>query len=97
MDLFLEASGSRELFAAVVTGDDVERAKPAPDIYDCALTLAAADRLTTVVVEDAPAGVEAARAAGVRFVVGIEGTAPAQQLLQSGAKCVLKNLSELLE
>ena len=57
-------------FAAIVLGDDprVERGKPAPDIF-----LVAADALGTVphacvVVEDAPAGVAAARAAGMRVV-----------------------------
>jgi pseudouridine-5'-monophosphatase len=57
-------------FGAVVLGDDpgVRRGKPAPDIF-----LVAADRLgapprACVVVEDAPAGIEAARAAGMRVV-----------------------------
>jgi beta-phosphoglucomutase len=52
----------------VVTGDDVEHKKPAPDLF-----LAAASRLglrpsQCVVIEDAPNGVEAARAAGMRCV-----------------------------
>jgi HAD superfamily hydrolase (TIGR01509 family) len=58
------------IFSAIVSGDDVTRGKPAPDIF-----LKAADRLglppgECVVFEDAPAGVEAARAAGMR-VVGV--------------------------
>jgi pseudouridine-5'-monophosphatase len=57
-------------FTAVVLGDDprVRRGKPAPDIF-----LVAAERLgvppeACVVVEDSPAGVAAARAAGMRIV-----------------------------
>ena len=55
----------------VVTADDIERGKPHPDPY-----VVAAERLgrrpsECVVFEDAVAGVEAARAAGVRHVVGI--------------------------
>jgi HAD superfamily hydrolase (TIGR01509 family) len=57
-------------FDAIVTADAFERLKPAPDIF-----LAAADALSTppahcVVIEDAPAGVAAARAAGMR-VLGV--------------------------
>jgi mannitol-1-/sugar-/sorbitol-6-phosphatase len=63
--------------AVLVTADDVRRGKPAPDPY-----LLAAERLgleprRCVVVEDAPAGVAAARAAGAR-VIGVASTmAPA--------------------
>lgn len=57
--------------AVLVTAGDVSRGKPHPEGY-----LAAARRLGVpayecVVVEDAPAGIRAARAAGVRHVVGI--------------------------
>ena len=54
--------------AVVVTADDVQRGKPAPDPYLLAaegLGLAPADCL---VIEDAPAGVEAAKAAGARVI-----------------------------
>jgi pseudouridine-5'-monophosphatase len=57
-------------FAAIVTGDDprVRQGKPAPDIF-----LRAAEDLEVapgdcVVFEDAPAGVEAALAAGMRVI-----------------------------
>lgn len=55
-----------DAFATVVTGSDVERGKPAPDIY-----LLAAERLGVapeecLAIEDAPAGISAAKAAGMR-------------------------------
>lgn len=55
-------------WTAVVTAEDVEHRKPAPDIFLAAaarMRLAPAD---CVVVEDAPSGVRAARAAGMRCV-----------------------------
>jgi sugar-phosphatase len=63
----------------LVTADDVPRSKPHPDGY-----LAAASRLgvapsACVVVEDAPAGVESARAAGIP-VIGITTTVPRERL-----------------
>jgi beta-phosphoglucomutase len=68
--LVLDRLGLTPLFGAVVTVHDVERAKPAPDLF-----LRAAARLGVapercVVFEDAEAGVEAARAAGMA-VVGV--------------------------
>jgi mannitol-1-/sugar-/sorbitol-6-phosphatase len=63
----------------LVTADDVTRSKPHPDGY-----LAAASRLgvapsACVVIEDAPAGIEAARAAGMP-VIGITTTFPQERL-----------------
>ena len=57
-------------FAAVVLGDDprVARGKPAPDIFLVAARELGAPPAACVVVEDAPAGVAAARAAGMRVV-----------------------------
>ena len=47
-----------------------------------------------VVVEDAVAGVEAARAAGAR-VVGLAGTCPEAALSQAGACQIIHRLPEL--
>jgi pseudouridine-5'-monophosphatase len=57
-------------FGAVVLGDDprVRRGKPAPDIFLVAADAIGAAPSDCVVVEDAPAGVAAARAAGMRVV-----------------------------
>ncbi len=57
-----------EIFGAVVTGDDVAHGKPDPEIY-----LRAAERLgvvpsACVAIEDAPAGVEAAKRAGMACI-----------------------------
>jgi HAD superfamily hydrolase (TIGR01509 family) len=55
-------------FEAVVTGDDVSHSKPDPEIY-----LIAAQRLRVppaacIAIEDAPAGVKAAKRAGMRCI-----------------------------
>jgi len=65
----LEALRIRHLFNAVVTSEDYARGKPAPDPF-----LAAAARLGTdprhcLVFEDTASGAEAARAAGMEFVL----------------------------
>lgn len=63
----------------LVTADDIEKGKPAPDPY-----LLAADRLGVepahcVVLEDAPAGVEAAQRAGAH-VIGVATATPPDEL-----------------
>jgi pseudouridine-5'-monophosphatase len=57
-------------FSVVVCGDDprCERGKPAPDIFLLAAAELHAEPPACVVVEDSPAGVDAARAAGMQVV-----------------------------
>jgi HAD superfamily hydrolase (TIGR01509 family) len=67
---------------AIVTGEDVDRRKPEPDIF-----LAAARRLglpphCCVVVEDAINGIQAAKAAGMRCVA-VAQTFPAGRLVEA--------------
>src|ERR1700752_5326806 len=64
----IERLGIRSLFDAISDGHSVERQKPAPDLFLHAahqLNLSSAE---CVVVEDAAAGIEAARAGGFRSV-----------------------------
>jgi beta-phosphoglucomutase len=68
IELILEKLGRRSCFDAVVTGRDVTRGKPDPQVF-----LIAARRLQVaparcVVIEDAPAGIEAAGRAGMKAV-----------------------------
>ena len=64
----LQAIGLSDLFDEVVTANDVECGKPAPDIF-----LEAAARIETapercLVFEDAPAGIMGAQSAGMKVV-----------------------------
>jgi len=60
--------GIRELFDAVVGSEDVRHGKPAPDVFLTAAARIGAAPDGCVVYEDAPAGLEAARRAGMRAV-----------------------------
>ncbi|MFJ9893537.1 HAD family hydrolase [Streptomyces sp. NPDC091280] len=55
-------------FDAIVTGEDVEHGKPAPDAYLRAADLLNADITRCIVIEDSPPGVAAGVAAGARVV-----------------------------
>ena len=66
----LEASGIA-LPDVLVTADDVTDGKPHPEGYALALRRLGADAGRSVVFEDAPTGIAAARAAGVGTVIGV--------------------------
>ena len=73
----------------MVCGDEVAQGKPDPEGYLTAAKLLGAAPAACVVVEDAPAGVQAALAAGMR-VIGITTTHPASAL--AGASLVIDDL-----
>ena len=70
IDFVLDGAGIRGRFQHVVDGNQVERAKPAPDIYLRAAALLGISPGHCVVFEDSPTGIEAATRAGTR-VVGV--------------------------
>ena len=65
--------------SVMVTVEDVERGKPAPDPYLRAAELLGVAAADCLVIEDAPAGITAARAAGAT-VLGVLSTHTAAQL-----------------
>jgi mannitol-1-/sugar-/sorbitol-6-phosphatase len=72
-----------DAFAIVVTRDDVTNGKPHPEPYELACSRLGVPAAACVAVEDAPAGVASARAAGVGRVVGIAGTFTREQLAEA--------------
>jgi HAD superfamily hydrolase (TIGR01509 family) len=67
-DLSLGETGLAGLFDAEATGDEVERGKPAPDLFLLAAARVGVEPAACAVFEDAPLGVAAAVAAGMRAV-----------------------------
>jgi HAD superfamily hydrolase (TIGR01509 family) len=55
-------------FSIIVRGDEVARGKPAPDVFIDAARRLGVDAAECLVFEDAPMGIEAAQAAGMRVV-----------------------------
>ncbi|MGE5588166.1 MAG: beta-phosphoglucomutase [Clostridia bacterium] len=68
--MILERLGITGLFEAVVDGNTASKAKPDPEVFQLAAARLGADPCRCVVFEDAEAGVEAARRAGM-FAVGV--------------------------
>ncbi len=76
----------------LVTVDDVIHGKPAPDPYLQAAAGLGRAPARCLVIEDAPAGIEAARAAGAR-VIGVASTNPPNALQDADA--VIPRLADL--
>ena len=95
IDLALEVSGLAGAFGATVSSEEVERGKPAPDVYlEAARRLGfTADRCAAV--EDSSNGLLAGAAAGMH-VIAIPNPAhpPSQDALRAAA-VVLPSLDEL--
>ena len=64
----LDALGLSRVFAAIATGDEVARGKPDPEIYELVARRLAVPAPDCVAVEDTPAGVAAAAAAGMTTI-----------------------------
>jgi HAD superfamily hydrolase (TIGR01509 family) len=89
VELVVGSAGLADRFAVVVTGDEVARPKPAPDIYLDACRRLGADPTRSVALEDSPTGIAAARAAGMR-VIGV----PYLPDLELGADVVATSLAD---
>jgi len=76
----------------LVTADDVVNGKPHPEPYLKGAELLGVAPKDCLVIEDAPAGIQSARAGGMK-VIGITSTYPASQL--SAADAVIDRLSQI--
>jgi beta-phosphoglucomutase len=68
LEVIVEALGLEDYFAAVAAAEDVTEGKPDPQVFLAAAAGLGVEPSDCVVVEDAPAGTEAARRAGMRCV-----------------------------
>lgn len=78
----------------LVTSNDVRRGKPDPEPYLKGAQILALPAGECVVVEDAPAGIRAGKAAGAR-VVALRTTAREEELGEAGADWIVNDCSEL--
>ena len=82
VEAVLEGSGLHPLMGTVVTADDVAEGKPDPEGYLIALHLLGVEPAVAAAVEDSPAGIAAAKAAGL-YTVGVTTTQPAERLAEA--------------
>lgn len=103
IEFVLEAINLRSNFSAIVSAEDVSMCKPNPECYHKGFNLIDAVRTARgsnpiihsdcLVIEDAPQGIQAGKAAGLK-TLGITNTVSAKQLRDAGADAVSKSLND---
>jgi HAD superfamily hydrolase (TIGR01509 family) len=91
LDLTVRECGLEGRFAAIASLEDIRRGKPDPEVFLVAARKAGVAPARSVVFEDAPVGIMAAKAAGM-LAVGVGTTHPLASLRDAGADLVVGNL-----
>jgi len=86
----IEALGLRSHFSAIVTGDDVTNGKPDPAVFDLAAMRLGLSHENLLVCEDAVAGVQAAKSAGMSCMA-IAANGRRELLKEAGADWVVED------
>jgi HAD superfamily hydrolase (TIGR01509 family) len=94
----LEELGAEGKISGIVSSDEAEKSKPAPDIFGVALERAGAAPEDAVAVGDSIWDIEAAKGAGVRVAAVLTGGAFSRaELEEAGAYAVYEDCAGLLE
>jgi HAD superfamily hydrolase (TIGR01509 family) len=94
IDAVLDAGGIAGLFRATVSSEEVERGKPAPDVYLEAARRLGADPADCVAVEDSHNGIRSAKAAGMECIAIPNAHFPPGDAVEE-ADLVLGSIAEL--
>jgi HAD superfamily hydrolase (TIGR01549 family) len=97
LEALLAAIDADAAIDAVTSADEVEAAKPAPDVFSVALDEAGTAPEATVVVGDTVWDVEAATRAGLRCVTVTTGGICRAELEKAGALAVYDDVAALLD
>ncbi len=93
--LAVDRLGGPGLFGATVTGRDVEHGKPDPQVFRLAAERLGVAPAACVVIEDAPDGVQAARAAGMAAVALLSAGRVDEDFRETPPDLVVSSLREL--
>ena len=91
----LARAGLDELFAATVSSEEVERGKPAPDVYLEAARRLGIEASRCAAVEDSHNGIRSAKAAGMRVLAIPNPSFPPGADALAEAEVVLNSLADL--
>ncbi len=94
IDVILQKTGLKPYFDVVVSAEDVEKGKPAPDIFLRAAELLGVKPEKCVVIEDSQNGIKAAKASGM-FCVAYTGTT-GEEADTGNADMVVNNFKKLI-
>lgn len=83
-----------DIFRVNVSGRDLKRGKPDPELFLIAAAELGVSPAQCFVAEDAPAGIQAARAGGMA-ALGVARLGDADQLWAAGSDLVVKTLDDV--
>ncbi|MFF3921248.1 HAD family hydrolase [Paenibacillus lactis] len=89
----LDKFGLLDAFNCIVSGEEVDRGKPAPDVYLKAAELLGVEPASCMVLEDARHGIAAAKAAGMQCIGFVNPNSGNQDL--SAADYVVRSIAEV--
>jgi HAD superfamily hydrolase (TIGR01509 family) len=95
IELVLELAGLGPLFQAVVSSEEVERGKPAPDVYLEAARRLGVDPARSAAIEDSANGILSASGAGMRVIAVPNPAFPPESEALGRADVVLDSIAEL--
>lgn len=96
LDLILDLTQTARFFPAIVSMEDTQRGKPDPEVFLVAARKLNVPPTRCVVFEDAVAGVQAAKAGGMKCVaVSFVGHHADSALAKAGADLVVKTLTNV--
>jgi HAD superfamily hydrolase (TIGR01509 family) len=96
LDAMIELLGVGGAIDATTSADDIEQAKPEPDVFRAAIDAGAIDRERCLAVGDSIWDVQAARAAGIGCIAVESGGFSAHELREEGALVVYRDVEEAL-
>lgn len=96
LEVLLKVIGAHDAISAMTSADDVDQAKPAPDVVEVALRKVGAEAERSVMIGDTVWDVQAASRTGVRCVAVLTGGFSRAELLGAGAVAVYQDTAELL-
>jgi HAD superfamily hydrolase (TIGR01509 family) len=96
IDIVLEMTGLTQYFKAICSAEQVQHGKPDPEVYLVASAMINTPLLRTIVIEDAPLGIEAAKRASMH-AIAITTTFPRERFQggQWAADLVIDSFDEL--
>ena len=95
IDAVLAEAGLGEQFAAVVSSEEVQRGKPAPDVYLEAAARLGVEPRACAAIEDSHNGIRSAKAAGMRVIAIPNAHYPPDDGALAEADAVIGSITEL--
>jgi HAD superfamily hydrolase (TIGR01509 family) len=97
LDTCIDRASVGDLISGAVSGDDADRSKPHPDVFEAALDrLGSVDPREVIIVGDTPYDAEAAAKLGITTVGVLSGGFPEMDLVEAGCVAVYRDPADLL-